>query len=139
MPRSIAAVLAGFILIGALSVGADLLLRQAVPTAFGPAGRVDSVPILLLMMGYVGVFAVGGCYLAARLAPSRPMIHALVLGALGLLFTGYNTIVVFWDTAPAWFHVASLLLVMPYAWLGGRLREVEAERAGAAVHAPRPA
>lgn len=137
MLRSIAAVLFGFLLIGALSVGADLVLKQAMPTAFDAAGRVDSTPVLLLMMGYVGLFAVTGCYLTARLAPGRPMLHALVLGALGLAFTGYNTFAVFWDTAPAWYHVASLALVMPYAWIGGRLREVELERnhAGAAAMA----
>jgi hypothetical protein len=141
MLRSIAAVLFGFVLIGALSVGADVVLRQAMPTAFDAAGRVDSVPVLLLMMGYVGLFAVTGCYLTARLAPRRPMLHALVLGALGLAFTAYNTLAVFWDTAPAWYHVASLALVMPYAWLGGRLREIELERhgEGAGLGSPHPA
>lgn len=127
MPRSIAAVLAGFVLIAALSLGADAVLKQAIPTAFDAAGRTDSVPVLLLVMGYVGLFAVSGCYLTARLAPRRPMLHALVLGTLGLAFNVAGTAAM-WDTAPAWFHVASLLLVMPYAWVGGRLREVELER-----------
>ncbi len=129
MLRSIAAVLFGFVLIGALSTGATLVLGQAMPAAFDAAGRVDSVPVLLLMMGYVGLFAVTGCYLTARLAPRRPMLHALVLGALGLAFNAANAITQ-WDTAPAWVHVASLALVMPYAWLGGRLREIELERHG---------
>jgi len=128
MLRSIAAVLVGFVLIGALSFGADLVLRQAMPGAFDAAGRVESTAVLLLMMGYVGLFAVTGCYLTARLAPRRPMLHALVLGALGLAFTAINTFAVFWDTAPAWYHVASLALVMPYAWIGGRLRELQLAR-----------
>lgn len=140
MLRSIAAVLFGFVLIAALSFGADRVLRQALPTAYDAAGRVDSVPVLLLIMGYVGLFAVTGCYLTARLAPGRPMLHALVLGALGLAFNVAGTIAM-WDTAPVWFHVASLALVMPYAWVGGRLREVELERngGGAVVGNPHPA
>jgi hypothetical protein len=78
-------------------------------------------------MGYVGLFAVTGCYLTARLVPRRPMLHALVLGALGLAFNVAGSVAM-WDTAPAWYHAASLALVMPYAWLGGRLHEVELER-----------
>lgn len=134
MPRSIAAVLVGFVLIAALSFGADAVLRQAMPTAFDAAGRAESVPVLLLVMGYVGLFAVSGCYLTARLAPRRPMLHALVLGALGLALNVAGAVFM-WDTAPAWFHAASLLLVMPYAWVGGRLREVELERAAAVAGA----
>jgi hypothetical protein len=140
MLRSIAAVLFGFVFIAALSIGADLVLKQALPTAFDPAGRVDSVLVLLLIMGYVGLFAVTGCYLTARLAPGRPMLHALVLGVLGFVFSVAGTVAA-WGTAPAWYLAASLALVMPYAWVGGRLREVELERNGerAAVADPRPA
>jgi hypothetical protein len=91
--------------------------------------------MLLFVMLYVAVFAIGGCWLAARLAPSHPMRHALILGALGLIFNIAGTIAM-WDTAPAWFHILSLLLVMPYAWIGGRLRERQLERGGRAAPAP---
>lgn len=128
MLRSVASVVAGFVFIGALAAGADALLRSFAPTAFDAAGRVDTVAILVFMQLYVGVFAVAGCYLAARLAPSRPMLHALVLGALGLLFNIVGSIAL-WDTAPAWYHITALLLVMPYAWLGGYIRERELMRA----------
>jgi hypothetical protein len=140
MLRSIAAVLFGFLLIGALSIGADVVLRQAMPAAFDAAGRVEGVAVLLLMMGYVGLFAITGCYLTARLAPRRPMLHALVLGALGLAFNVAGSAAL-WETAPVWYHVASLALVMPYAWIGGRLREVELERngAGAGIGSAHPA
>ena len=130
MLRSIAAVLFGFVLIFALSTGATMVLGQAMPTAFDAAGRADSVPVLLLMMGYVALFAVIGCYLTARLAPGRPMLHALVLGVMGLAVNVASAVAA-WDDAPVWVHVASLALVMPYAWIGGRLREVELERNGA--------
>lgn len=38
--------------------------------------------------------------------------------------------IVRWDHAPAWYHVLALALVMPYAWLGGRLRERQLARSG---------
>jgi hypothetical protein len=129
MVRSIIAVVTGFLFIGALSVGATFLLKIAMPGAL--TERTESVPVLLLVTAYVAVFAVAGCYLAALLAGRNPMRHALVLGALGLVFNIIGTIDR-WDTAPAWFHIISLLLVMPYAWLGGRLREMQLRQARAA-------
>ena len=134
MLRSIIAIVFGFVFIGALAYGADAVLRAVMPSAFSPSGRVDSVPILLLTQAYVIVFAVTGCYLAARLAASRPLAHALILGALGLAFNVMNTVLL-WNTAPAWYHVMALALVMPAAWLGGRLRELQLEGSGV----PRPA
>ena len=130
MLRSIAAIVLGFIFIGALAFGADAVLRAVMPSAFSPTGRVESVPVLLLMQAYVIIFAVTGCYLAARLAPNRPLRHALILGLLGLAFNVAGTIAM-WNTAPAWYHVLALALVMPAAWLGGRLREMQLERSGA--------
>ena len=130
MLRSIAAIMLGFVFIGALAFGADAVLRAVMPSAFSPSGRVDSVPVLLLMQAYVIAFAVTGCYLAARLAPNRPLRHALILGLLGLAFNVAGTVQM-WHTAPAWYHILALSLVMPAAWLGGRLREMQLERAGA--------
>lgn len=132
MLRSVAAVVVGFLYIGALSFGADAFLRQWMPAAFDSTGRVLSTPVLLLIIGYVGVFAISGCYLAARLAPKAPLHHALALGGLGLLLNIVGTAAL-WNTAPAWYHIISLALVMPYAWLGGRLRELELSRTPAST------
>ena len=130
--RSVGAVVLGFVLIGALSFGTNYVIGQFVPGFFDPGTRITSVPLLLGVMAYVAVFAVFGCYVTARLAPSRPMLHALVLGALGLAFNVMGSIQL-WDTAPAWYHIASLLLVMPYAYLGGLIRERQLESAQPAV------
>lgn len=129
MARSIAAVVAGFLLIAALAFGADALLRQLMPSAYAADGRVESTAVLLLAQAYIAVFAIAGCYLAARLAGRAPMRHALILGALGLAFNVAGSIAM-WHTAPAWYHVLAIALVMPYAWVGGRLREIELGRRG---------
>jgi hypothetical protein len=130
MGRSILAIVVGFLLIGALAFGADAVVRSAVPGAFDVAGRTDSVPLLLLSLAYVGIFATAGCYLTARLAPNRPMRHALILGLLGLILNVVGSVQM-WDSAPAWYHVVAIAMVMPYAWLGGWLRERQLARAGA--------
>ena len=127
MGRSIAAVVIGFVVIGVLSFGTSAAVQAAMPGAFGPGGSTSDPTLLLATLAYVTLFAVAGCYLAARLAPRRPMAHALVLGVLGLLFNVAGTMAT-WNAYPAWYHVTALLLVMPSAWLGGWLRERELGR-----------
>lgn len=124
MMRSIWAVVAGFLFILVLSLGADALTHVMAPTLFNSSGGTSNFAILCLSTIYVGVFATVGCYLAARLAPSHPMRHALILGALGLV-SSLIMVNRAWAMAPAWYNILNLILVMPWAWLGGRLREHE--------------
>jgi hypothetical protein len=136
--RSIIAIVVGFLVIGVLAIGTDAILKSAVPGIFGPDDRVDSVPWLFAIQLYVFVYAVFGCWLAARLAPDRPMRHALILGVLGLVFNIAGTIAL-WDKMPAWYHILALALVMPAAWVGGRIREQQLARGAGAASLATPA
>ena len=129
--RSVLAVVTGFVLIGALAFTTGRLLAGAMPASFDAAGNPTTLPLMLLTTLYVGLFATVGCYLAARLAPSRPMAHALALGALGLVLNVTTSIAV-WGTVPAWYLGANVVLTMAWAWLGGHLRERELARPSAA-------
>lgn len=124
MMRSIWAVVAGFLLIGALSFGTSAIMRAISPRLFDANGGTTNVAILCVMIVYVGVFTIVGCYLTARLAPSHPMRHALILGALGIAFH-LVVLTSLWKTAPAWYSILNLILAMPFAWFGGRLRKNE--------------
>lgn len=124
MLRSVWAVLAGFVFIGVLAFGADAIIRAMSPWAFDADGGTRNVPILLVMTVCSAVFGCVGCYLAAWLAPSKPMRHALILGVVGVIVTSTATAIQ-WDHTPAWFNIINLASVLPLAWLGGRLRENE--------------
>ena len=124
MARSLLAIATGFVLIALLSFGTDVALKSAMPSLYEADGSTSSVPLLVLTIAYVGLYATAGCYLAARMAPSRPMRHAVILGILGVVFNIAGAIAM-WHTAPVWYHGVSLLLVMLWAWLGGRMREQE--------------
>lgn len=125
--RSILAIVVGFLFIGALAGGTGAILSSA---GILPAGGLMTDPALVLLeAAYVAVFAIAGCWLAAWLAPNRPMRHALILGFLGLVFNVIGAVAT-WGQRPAWAIALNLALVMPYAWLGGRLREQQLERAG---------
>ena len=128
--RSVLAIVAGFILIGLLAVGTDGLAHAIRPDIFGPNSSTSNVPYLVIAIFYVGVYATAGCWLAATLAGRRPMFHALILGVLGLIFN-LAAVPGMWALFPHWYTVVSLILVMPFAWLGGRIRERQLERRGA--------
>lgn len=68
MGQSILAIVIGFVAIGICAFGSDYIVRAAVPGIFNAAGRVDSVPWLLFIQAYVFIYAVAGCWLAARRA-----------------------------------------------------------------------
>ena len=125
--RSILAIVVGFVVIGALAFGTAAALTAAgvFPAATEP---ITDISLVLLETLYVAVYAIAGCWLAAFLAPDRPMRHALILGALGLVFN-LAMAVPTWELRPPWAILLNLALVMPYAWIGGRLREKQLERA----------
>lgn len=124
--RSIGAILAGVLAGIILSLGTDALMRAA--GVFPPPGqRVDDAP-LLLATAYRTLYGVAGSYLTARLAPARPMWHALVLGVLGLLASIAGAAAT-WNAGPEfgphWYALALVVLAMPQSWAGGRLRELQ--------------
>ncbi|HLM69359.1 MAG TPA: hypothetical protein VK358_17600, partial [Longimicrobium sp.] len=104
MVRSIVAVVTGFVLIAVLSLGTNVVLARVAPELYPESGIVTHTGALVLALLYVAVYAIAGCYLTARLAPSRPMLHALVLGALGLL-VNVAGVVATWGQVPAWYSL----------------------------------
>jgi len=119
--RSILAIVAGFLFTGVLAIGTDAVLMSAgvLPPA---TERVTSTGVLLLTVAYVAVYAIAGCWVTARLAPSHPMRHALIMGGIALAMQ-LALLPMSWQRTPAWYNLLGLALVMPYAWAGGRLRE----------------
>lgn len=112
--------IAGFLLTGSLSLGADFLLTRLIPGAFDAAGGVENPLILVIMLAYVFVFATFGSYVCGRLAPRAPLKHALILGAIGLIL-GVVGAVLKWKLTPTWYHIVALLIPMVSAWLGGQI------------------
>ena len=124
--KSIGAVLAGFLVVVILSIGTDLVMHA---TGIFPAlGQTMSDPLFLLATAYRTLFSVVGAYITARLAPTRPMLHALILGVLGLV-VGTLGAVVTWNKVPSmgphWYPLALVVLSIPQCWLGGKLYEMQ--------------
>jgi len=116
--RRIGAVLAGLLAIFILSTATDMALHAA--GVFPSWNERMSDALFLLALAYRIVYGVAGCYIAARLAPDRPMQHALVLGAVGVVFSTAGAVAM-WDAGPAWYSLAVIAIAMPCAWAGGKL------------------
>lgn len=121
--RSVWALLAGFLAVVILSIGTDMGLHAA--AIFPPLGQPMSAALFVLATVYRTVYGIGGSYVTARLAPYRPMQHALVGGVIGLVLSTAGAIAT-WDRGPAfgphWYPLALVVLAMPSAWAGGRIR-----------------
>lgn len=118
--RSIGAVLTGIVVGIALTIGTDVVLH-----AFGvfPAlGQPMTDALFLLATAYRTVYGVASSYITARLAPDRPMQHALAGGVVGLAVSIVGAVVT-WNRGlgPHWYSLALIVLAMPTAWAGGRL------------------
>jgi len=133
-----AGVRGGHRLQGAGAVVAGLLVNVILGTAtdavlhgigiFPPAGEPMAAHLWLLAIAYRTVFGVAGCYLTARLAPDRPVRHALALGAVGLAISTVGTVAVLGQGpayGPLWYALGVIAIVMPAAWVGGSLRVAE--------------
>jgi hypothetical protein len=122
--RSIVAVVAGIATAIVLELAADMVLH--VMHVFPPWGLPVTDGPLALATAYRFVFGIVGSYVAARLAPNRPMLHAMIVGVLefvGAIAAAIGT----WNRAaefgPHWYPVALIVIALPCAWLGGRIRE----------------
>jgi hypothetical protein len=116
--KSALALFAGFVLVVALSIGADLAVMAAGYSFEQPAGL--SADLLLLATLYRCVFGTAGSAVAAFLAPRAPMLHAMILGGIGLAANLYGTIMQ-WHLGAHWYPIALTVLTLPCAWLGGVL------------------
>jgi hypothetical protein len=118
--HSAGAVAAGLVAIFAVTTATDAVMH-ATGVFPPPQAPPMSSPLFLLAFAYRFVFDVAGSYLTARLAPRRPMRHALVLGTIGLLLSIAGAIAL-WDAGPAWYPLGLAASALPCAWLGGRLQ-----------------
>ena len=123
--RSVVAVLAGFFTSTVMSLAADILFRRMSPASFDAAGHASGDGTLFTMMGYEVLFAAIAGYTTARIAIRRPFAHAAIMGGVVLLGR-IPTAWVAWDTAPPWFHLGVLLLIIPAALLGAKACQLRA-------------
>jgi len=116
--RSILAILAGLIFVVVTSTATDAGLQHSV----FPAMNTPQVtaPLLALALGYRTIYGIIAGWITARLAPKRPILHALILGAIGTLAAAAG-LAAAKASALNWYPLALVILAIPQTWLGGWL------------------
>ena len=126
--KSIGAVLAGLVFILVTHMGADRILEAS--GIFPPPEQgLHTTWMLMLATAYRVILSIAGCYITARLAPSRPVAHALVLGSIGVIgsLAGLS-MAISQNLSPLWYPIGLAILSLPSAWVGGKLAERRANK-----------
>jgi hypothetical protein len=120
--RGVLAILAGFFAVVVLSIGTDVVLQ-----ALNVYGEHMTDALFIAATVYRTVYGVIGSYITARVAPNRPMAHALTGGVIGLALSIIGA-VLSWkhpELGPHWYPVALVITALPGAWIGGKIREMQ--------------
>ena len=119
--KSIGAVLAGMIFIVATHTITDKILESA--GIFPPPEQGLHVTwMLVTALVYRVLFQVAGSFITALLAPSRPFLHGMIIGAIGLVLGSVAAVVTIpMNLSPAWYPIALALSAIPSAWLGATM------------------
>lgn len=120
--KSVGAIFVGIFLVVVLSLGTDILMHAT--GIFPPWFQPMSTPLWVLATAYRIVYGIAGGYVTARLAPDRPMRHAIILGVIGLVLSIAGAAST-WDRGPEfgpkWYPLGLVVTALPCAWLGGKL------------------
>ena len=127
--KSVLALFAGLVVVIVLTTLTDVVMYAS--GAFpSPSTRLTPVH-WMIATSYRLVISIFGCWLAARLAPTRPMLHALILGSIGTAIAIAGATMT-WnygaEFGPRWYPIALVVTALPCAWLGGKLRERKLEQ-----------
>jgi hypothetical protein len=103
----------------------DIVLHIA--GVYPPMGQPMNDRLAVVATSYRIVISIAGAWITARLAPDKPLKHAL--GYVGVLL-GLVGLAVTWNQnlGPRWYPVALVVLAIPQCWAGGRLYELQTER-----------
>ncbi len=116
--RSIVAFLAAIAVTFILSYATDAALVAANIMESGVLP--ESVAIVMLIIAYRTAYNILGAYIVAKLAPKRPMAHAMVLAALGIIGS-LSAMATMSDSDQYYYPIILSVLVLPSTWLGAKL------------------
>ena len=121
--RRIGAVLGGLVLVLILDTAIDVVMHAA--GIYPPWFQPMRTSLWLIAIGYRMIDGTIGGYVAARLAPDRPVAHALALGSIGFVLSTAGLVATLNkgpEFGPKWYPLALVVVSLPCALLGGFLR-----------------
>jgi hypothetical protein len=118
--RSIWAIVAGILFVIVVTTLVDVVLHAI--GVFPPMDQPLDDSLAVLATSYRIVISIAGAWLTARLAPEKPMKHAMILGVVGTVL-GLVGLVATWNRGlgPGWYPILLAVLAIPQCWVGGWL------------------
>lgn len=120
--KNFLAVIAGLAVVIIISTGLDFVMHET--GVFSRENTAMTTANWLLALSYRLVAAIAGGWLTARLAQSRAMFLAIVLGIIGTVI-GLAGLLVAWmaspQLGPLWYPALLVVTALPCTWLGGKL------------------
>lgn len=120
--RTAAAIVVSWLLWGFLDAGVYAALSAAAPDTFPPAAQPSATLPLVFMLALRTGYSLAAGALAGWIGGSRRVSW---MAAAVLLITGIIVQTINWELAPAWYHLAFLVLIVPAALLGASWFEKE--------------
>lgn len=121
--KSIGVILMGFVINALLSVITDFLL-EAIGVLPNPQKGLFDTWAIILVLSYRAIYTVLTGFVVAKLAPSRAMMHAVILAVIGTTIT---VLAVnhpsFSDKAPMWYGYTLAVITFPCMWLGVKIQQ----------------
>jgi uncharacterized BrkB/YihY/UPF0761 family membrane protein len=122
--RSVLAVLAGFVVVVILSIATDAVFEHYGLFPKPGSGGYLNDRMSATATAYRTLYGIFGSYITARFAPQKPMKHAMIGAAIGMVI-GTIGAIAFWNhqppVGPHWYSVALVVLALPQAWVGAKL------------------
>lgn len=119
--RSLFAVLAGIVAMTAMAFAIEIPIRSLALRFYPDAAALDSsISWMISQWIYMFPALMLGGYIAAKLAPSRPFLHSIVMACVQVLLT-VALIFAPPHPVPAWIWALTLLVTPVAICLGGRI------------------
>jgi uncharacterized membrane protein YeaQ/YmgE (transglycosylase-associated protein family) len=120
--KSIGVILLAFVVIALLSMLTDFLL-ESIGVLPNPQKGLFETWAILLVLFYRVVYTILAGFIVAKLAPNRPMLHAIILGIIGTIITvlAVSSPSVA-EKAPLWFGYTLATITVPCLWFGVRVK-----------------
>jgi hypothetical protein len=118
--KSLVALGAGLLVVVAVTTLVDIVLHVA--GVYPPLNQPIDNRLAVVATSYRVVIGIYGAWLTARLAPSHPMKHAMILAGIGVVL-GLIGVVATWNSGlgPRWYPIALVVLAIPQSWVGARI------------------
>lgn len=121
--KSIGVILLAFVVNALLSVLTDFLLER-IGVLPNPEKGLFETWAILLCLSYRAIYTVFAGFIIARFAPSKPMLHAIILGVIGTVIT---LLAVsnpdFAQKSKLWFGYSLAAMTIPCLWLGVKIQQ----------------